>query len=201
MTDRGKFKEYFIAIVPPAPLLDDAFNLKLYMQEKYQSKAALRSPPHITLHMPFHWKEEKEPSLIAGIKLFTDKVEPVKLCVDNFAAFNPRVIFLNVIKSEQLDKLQSDLRRHFKMELNIFNANYKDQPFHPHITIAFRDLKKSAFAEAWKEFENKEYKAEFIADNVTLLKHDGKIWNVHHQFPLTSSYSTENISALKTTEG
>jgi 2'-5' RNA ligase len=201
MKDREMFKEYFVAIVPPAPLLDDAYNLKLYMQDKYQSKAALRSPPHITLHMPFRWKEEKEAALISEIKVFTDKAEPVKVCVDNFSAFPPRVIYMNVVNSEPLAKLRYELRKYFKIALNIFNADYKDQPFHPHLTIAFRDLKKAAFAEAWNEFKSKEYKIEFIADSLTLLKHDGKMWNVHHQFPLTSSYSTENISTLATTEG
>jgi 2'-5' RNA ligase len=201
MKSLEKFKEYFVAIVPPAPLFDDAYNLKLYMQEKYESKAALRSPPHITLHMPFRWKEEKEAALISEIKIFADKVEPVKVCVDNFAAFAPRVIYLNVVNSEPLSKLQHELRKYFKTALNIFNADYKDLPFHPHLTIAFRDLKKALFEEAWNEFKSKEYKTEFIADSLTLLKHDGKIWNVHCQFPLTSSYSTENLSTLATTEG
>jgi 2'-5' RNA ligase len=201
MSNSEKFKEYFLAIVPPAPLFDEAQNLKLYMEKQYHSKAALRSPPHITLHMPFRWKEEKEATLVSKIKIFTDAAEPVKVCVDNFSAFPPRVIYMNVVNSEQLAKLQNDLRKYFKIALNIFNADYKDLPFHPHLTIAFRDLKKQAFAMAWEEFKTKEYKIEFIADSITLLKHDGKRWQVHHQFPLTSSYSTENISTLATTEG
>jgi len=50
---------YFIAIVPTSPLSEELLAWKQYFQEHYQSKAALNSPPHITLHMPFEWKEEK----------------------------------------------------------------------------------------------------------------------------------------------
>ena len=39
-------------------------NIKQEFANRFNSKAALRSPPHITLHMPFKWKEEKEVKLI-----------------------------------------------------------------------------------------------------------------------------------------
>ena len=46
-------KLYFIAIVPPSPIYEEAFEQKVYFKTKYNSKASLNSPPHITLHMPF----------------------------------------------------------------------------------------------------------------------------------------------------
>lgn len=48
---------YFIALVLPSPLYEEVTRLKEYFRDRYNSKAALRSPPHITLHMPFKWKE------------------------------------------------------------------------------------------------------------------------------------------------
>ncbi|MBK5277935.1 MAG: 2'-5' RNA ligase family protein, partial [Bacteroidia bacterium] len=60
--------------------------------------------------------------------------------------------------------------------LNIFNAQYKDMPFHPHLTLAFRDLKKPMFEKAWEEFKSKEYSESFAAKHFTLLKHNGKVW-------------------------
>jgi 2'-5' RNA ligase len=196
-----KSQLYFIAFIPPAPVFEDALKLKQYFQETHNSKAALNSPPHITLHMPFRWRSDKEPQLITKLNDFIKRNDPIKICIDNFSSFPPRVIFLNVVTSEPLVNFQKALQRFCKKELNLFNANYKEDPFHPHVTLAFRDLKKSAYRTAWQEFEKKEYQAEFIADKVALLKHDGKAWKVLQSFTLESSYSTENIEELKSTEG
>lgn len=196
-----KRKQYFVAVVPPSPVYEEALALKEYFREKYNSKAALNSPPHITLHMPFLWNHEKEKKLILKLQEFACQYDPMKICLDNFSSFPPRVIFMNVTESDALDALQKDLHRFFKRELNIFNANYEDKPFHPHLTLAFRDLKKSQYPLAWQEFSKKEYKAEFMADKIALLKHNGKSWDILKEFPLESSYSTETNPELKTTEG
>lgn len=200
-TKPEKRKQYFVALIPPSPILEEALELKLYFRDKYQSKAALNSPPHITLHMPFMWNEEKEKKLIVKLQEFAARYDPIKICLDNFSSFPPRVIFINVTESDALEVLQRNLHRFFKKELDIFNANYQDKPFHPHLTLAFRDLKKSQYHLAWQEFSKKEYKAEFMADKIALLKHNGKNWDVLKDFPLESSYSTETNPVLKRTEG
>jgi 2'-5' RNA ligase len=201
MSLKKEIAKYFVAIVPPTPVYEEAMALKNYFKEKYNSKASLNSPPHITLHMPFEFKVSKETQLISTLDTFCKRFDPIKLCIDNFSSFPPRVIFLNVIDNESLHALQKDLQRFFKLNLNLFNANYKEHRFHPHLTLAFRDLKKSAYKDAWSEFENKEFKAEFIADKITLLKHDGNVWKVKQEFTLTSSYSTDVAKELETTEG
>jgi 2'-5' RNA ligase len=196
-----KTKDFFIAIIPPSPVYEEVWKLKQYFQEKYSSKASLNSPPHITLHMPFRWKAQKEESLVEELESFFKPFDPFKICLDNFASFPPRAIFINVAKSLELENLQQSLQRFCKKELNLFNANYQDGPFHPHVTLAFRDLDKNEYKHAWEEFKSKEYKAEFVADKIALLKHDGKTWHVFKNFNLQSSYSTDNKSALATTEG
>ena len=192
---------YFIAFIPPTPVYDDAMKLKLYFHEKYNSKAALNSPPHITLHMPFRWKPEKTEMLVGQLARFVKNYDPIKVCLDNFSAFPPKVIFLNIARSEILDAFQKSIQRFCKKELNLFNANYREEAYHPHLTLAFRDLKKNAFKEAWEEFKTKEYKAEFMADKLSLLKHDGKVWQLWKDFTLESSYSTDTKTELETTEG
>lgn len=200
-TKQEKRKQYFVAVIPPSPVFEEALELKEYFKEKYHSKAALNSPPHITLHMPFLWNGEKEKKVITALDAFAKKWDPIKICLDNFASFPPRVIFINVTESDALDALQRELHRYFKRELDIFNANYKDKPFHPHLTLAFRDLRKSQYQLAWHEFSKREFKAEFVADKIALLKHNGQRWDVLKEFLLESSYSTETNPALKTTEG
>ena len=66
----SKEKLYFIAIVPPTPIYDEALEQKEYFKVHYNSKASLNSPPHITLHMPFRWKEKEEKELEQQLEQF-----------------------------------------------------------------------------------------------------------------------------------
>lgn len=177
-------KHYFVAIVPPSPIYEEAFEQKVYFKTKYNSKASLNSPPHITLHMPFKWKESEQEELAHQLETFAQNMSPVAIHLNGFSSFPPKVIFINVETSAELKGLQKDLERHFKRELNLFNAKYKDLPFHPHLTLAFRDLKKPNYQKAWDEFVGKNYEATFLADKIALLKHSGAVWEVFREFEL-----------------
>jgi 2'-5' RNA ligase len=83
-----------------------------------------------------------------------------------------------------LDELQSKLLRFCKKELNLYNSNYKDQPFHPHLTLAFRDLKKNIYPEAWEEFSQKTFTADFVVEKFMLLKHNGRVWLPYKEISL-----------------
>lgn len=179
---KTKEKQYFIAIIPPEPIYDDALEQKEYFKTHYNSRASLNSPPHITLHMPFRWKEDHEDVLSEQLSEFAKGLKPVAIKLNNFSSFPPRVIFISVEMSQELADLQRSLQRYCKRALNLFNANYKELPFHPHLTVAFRDLKKPNYHRAWDEFKKKDFKAEFTADKVTLLKHSGRVWQVHQEF-------------------
>jgi 2'-5' RNA ligase len=180
---------YFIAVIPPEPVYNDALKLKHYFKEKYHSKASLNSPPHITLHMPFQWKEDKEAELVKTFQQFLPGIEPFLLHLSGFGAFPPRVLFIDVAKNEILETLHQELHRYCKKKLNVFNASYKDKGFHPHVTLAFRDLKKPMFVKAWEEFEHKDYSGEFKVDRFALLKHNGKIWEIFQEFLINPTAS------------
>jgi 2'-5' RNA ligase len=173
---------YFIACVLPTPIAEEALQLKRYFADHYHSKASLNSPPHITLHMPFRWKREKEADLIEGLKRLSSQLSTSKVELNNFGCFPPRVIFIQVNPSPSLTALQYQVRQFCKKDLGLFNADYQDLPFHPHVTLAFRDLRKPMFAKAWEEFKVKTFIGEFPADRIALLKHDGKKWNVLQEF-------------------
>jgi len=182
-TQQSSEKRYFIAIIPPSPLYEQAWEQKQYFKDHFHSKASLNSPPHITLHMPFKWSEKKELELTELLKNFTTGCKSLPIELNGYSSFAPRVIFINVIMTDALKKIQHDLQHYCKVELNLFNANYKELPFHPHITIAFRDLKKPNYQNAWSEYSTKHFHGEFMADKLTLLKHDGRFWKHHADLP------------------
>lgn len=181
MTKQGS-SLYFIAIVPPSPILEQASELKNHFKEKFNSKASLNSPPHITLHMPFQWRVKREEELVSKLELFSKNKKTFTLELQNFSCFATRVIFINVLENEVLRNFQLELYRFCKTELNLFNAQYKDLSFHPHLTLAFRDLKKPMFEKAWEEFSEKELSCSFAVERFTLLKHSGKAWESFREF-------------------
>lgn len=184
--DKNSEAQYFIAIVPPEPVHSEALQLKHYFREQYNSKASLNSPPHITLHMPFRWRKDRELGLVESLKQFAATKSQFDIRLTGFSSFEPRVIFIDVARSETLDELQKQLKRFCRIELNLFNADYKDLGFNPHITLAFRDLKKPQFYKAWEEFRTKSFVATFSVSSIALLKHDGKVWKVFRDFPMAN---------------
>jgi len=171
---------YFIAIIPPSPFLENAQALKEYFRDQYHCKASLNSPPHITLHMPFQWKEKKEEKLVTELRSFSSGKNPFSISFDDFSCFAPRVIYIDIKPSDPLTRLQHELHQFCKTGLNLFNAQYRDLPFHPHLTLAFRDLKKEVFPAAWEDFKQRKFQGEFTIDKITLMKHDGKRWHTFH---------------------
>lgn len=167
---------YFLALIPGEPIKAEVMAFKKEVEVKFNSKAALRSPPHITLHMPFKWKTAKEDELVEKLSGFRFDQYPLTVDLDGFDFFEPRVVFVNVIKNEPLTKLQKELNAYIRRHLKIFNADYKDRGFHPHMTIAFRDLKKSVFPEAKACYEHRAYVRSFEVSDFCLLKHDGRQW-------------------------
>ncbi|MGC3948200.1 MAG: 2'-5' RNA ligase family protein [Chryseolinea sp.] len=179
-------QKYFIAIIPPEPLYDEIAALKDKIAADYRTRGALRSPPHITLHMPFLWNEAKEEKLISTLNDFSFTNEDLTINLNGFNSFPPRVVFIDIADNQLLRDLQYQLFRYCRTKLNLFNANYRDKPFHPHITLAFRDLKKEMFSALWNSIKDERFEHSFNAREFHLLKHDGNKWNRFRQFPLRS---------------
>lgn len=176
-------QRYFLAIIPPEPIHDYTLDQKSYIKDRYNSKAALRSPPHITLHMPFELRASKKEMLGQMLEQFTKDQKNFNMSLKGYGCFEPRVIFINVENSKRLQNLHISLSELLKKEFNIFNASHKGRAYHPHLTVAFRDLKKNAFYEAWEEFKDKRYEQSFEVNSISLMKHNGSIWEVYNSFP------------------
>lgn len=172
---------YFIAITPDKQISKEVTALKNYISSKYFSKAALTSPPHITLFPPFKWDEQNEHLIIISLGSFVMNKKSFNFMLNCFGCFKPRVIFVKPGVSEELNNLQKDLLLHLKTTIDLYDQQ-NERPYHPHMTIATRDLQKKYFYEAWEEFKNKNFSVEFNVCSITLLKHNGKYWNIYKVF-------------------
>ncbi|MEH2273704.1 MAG: 2'-5' RNA ligase family protein [Nostoc sp.] len=173
---------FFVALLPPEDIQDYANQIKQYFADHYASSGALKSPPHITLQPPFEWADANLPLLEASLEEFASGQQPVAITLRGFDAFVPRVIYINVVRSQEVLTLQADLMAYTESNLGIVDKVSKTRPFAPHMTVAFRDLTKQNFKAAWPEFEKRQLHFEFTAHKLTLLLHDGKRWNIKSEF-------------------
>jgi 2'-5' RNA ligase len=173
---------YFIALLPPKNVQEIATKIKQEFAEKYQSKAALKSPPHITLQAPFEWDKHRVDLLEDCLREFTQVESEIPLILNGFAAFKPRVIYMNVLKTPELLTIQKNLTNYLESSLNIVDQRSKNRPFSPHLTVGFRDLTKDNFHQAWLKFEHQPIYFEFTIATLTLLIHNGHCWQISREF-------------------
>lgn len=169
---------YFIAIVLPEELDKKVQKWKELMHEKYGCTVGLKSPAHITLIPPFWMDEEKEQQLIQDIDSISSAVSPFTISINNFSAFKPRTIFADVAVDEELRSLKTAVDTFFSQADH--KVSIDTRPFHPHITIATRDLHKKDFQEAWPMFETKRFRADWEANGLSVLRHNKASWEVVH---------------------
>ncbi len=173
---------FFIALLPPLEIQDYTNQIKQYFSDRYASRSAQNSPPHITLQPPFEWVDTNLPLLEESLEKFASNLASVPIILSGYGVFAPRVIYINVVRSTQLLTLQADLMIYLK-NIGIVDKRSINRPFAPHMTVAFKDLTKQNFKIAWAEFEPRQLHFAFTASELTLLLHDGKRWNVKSAFP------------------
>ena len=173
---------YFIAIIPPIDITNEVTAFRTDFKDNYNSKAALKNMPHITLKAPFNIDAAHHTEVLEWFASLPVLKEPFAIQLHNFGAFpNPNnpVVFVHPVITPQLKALQSRI-------INSFEALYPDIPLHyherhfaPHMTIAYRDLAFDEFNKAWKEvYCDKEYNAQFEVTGFYLLQHNGAEWKV-----------------------
>jgi 2'-5' RNA ligase len=168
---------YFVALVAQQEIDQQVLKWKNYFKENFQCTVALKSPAHITLIPPFWMNNELEADLINSITEFSVAKNKFELTLKNFSAFKPKVIFVGVPENEKLNELHASLNE-FVFLKNKFPVKKDDRPFHPHVTLATRDLYKKAFQEAWEFFSEKKYQATWLVNGISLLRHNKKNWDV-----------------------
>ena len=147
------------------------------MLEKYNCKVGLKSPAHITLVPPFWLEEEKEKALIEDIDVLSEQLRPFSMSTNDFSAFKPKTIFIALATNGTLGSVKKATDDFFGNN-PFYNIRVDNRPFHPHITIATRDLYKKSFQEMWPWFAEKKFGEEWTAEGISILRHNKKNWDV-----------------------
>ncbi|NEU08266.1 2'-5' RNA ligase family protein [Flavihumibacter sp. R14] len=173
---------YLIALLPGADISEQIHEIRLECSEKFDVYKALRPPVHITLYPPFYFDEANEKRLIYVLHQQTRGLSSFTQLIANFGHFRKEVVFVNALNSPGLTSLHESIIAVFRKAND--KQVFKPVAFHPHLTIAYRDITPEKFDRIWGEYNNREYKTSFIADHFTLLKHDRIKWNPIANFKL-----------------
>jgi 2'-5' RNA ligase len=167
---------YYVAIVCPDNLNNKIKGFKLWMQEKFGCKVALKSPAHITIIPPFWFDINKEIIILQAISSFQSSVESIEVELTNFGHFTKRVLYISIKPNVHLERLKHEIEDHLiALPGNVIKKETK--PFIPHITIANRDVKPPDFDKAWAHFMNRKFEAIFETQQISILKLSEGKWS------------------------
>ena len=171
---------YFIAIIPKRELRYKIHLLKEDFAARFNSRKALKVYPHITLKSPMKCPAEEHDNLLSWFK--TSIIDETSFAIElkDFGAFHNKsnpVVFVNPVESKALRLLQKQIVSSLKSLMPQYITPV-DEHFHPHMTIAYRDLSPDNFEQAWLEYRDKKFSDIFEIDAVHLLQHDTRKWNI-----------------------
>lgn len=174
-------KLYFIALLADGEVSKEAMIQKQYMLEQYGCRVALKSPPHITIVPPFNIKEEDEEVLTGCLDKIHLPFDSIEVQTRNYDHFGNRVIFIDIESSTSLGYLVEQVYDH----LNAcgFPLIKDERPFHPHITIANRDIPKRNFRDIFRQFKEMKLEKLMTISQLTLLKNEPGKWTILRSFP------------------
>jgi len=173
---------YFIAIIPPHGISEEITAFRNDFKDNYNSKAALKNMPHITLKAPFKIDAANHNDVLQWFALTPVFKGSFDIQLRNFGAFpnpdNP-VVFVHPVNTPPLKALQAQVIKSFETAYPTIPVHYHEHRFNPHMTIAYRDLAFAEFNKAWKEkYSDKQYNAQFKVTGFYLLQHNGTEWKV-----------------------
>ena len=179
---------YYIAIIIPEPLQTEITAFKNDIHQRFGAKSALKSPAHITLFPPFNRHNEEENILkttLDGFVLQNQTAKrPLSISLKNFGFFRKSTVFIPPEDNENLSILRGSLLAYLSMQIGLSDDKDAARPFHPHVTIVNRDISETDFETIWAEYSSKIFEKAFIATAISLLRHNGKRWEVAHDVAL-----------------
>ncbi|MGQ2984448.1 2'-5' RNA ligase family protein [Flavobacterium sp.] len=172
---------YFIALLPHEAISDEITAFRQDLAQNYNSSRALRNMPHITLKAPFKLDGREHGTLLKWFEGIRPNTGVFNVELEDFGSFdnkNNPVIYVKPLMTPQLEALQLSVINAFENNYPEIGIHYVERKFHPHMTIAYRDLTPEQYERAMDVYQHKKYNATFRADRFFLLKHDGEQWNV-----------------------
>lgn len=174
--------QYLFVIEPPKELADEIHKIRVAFAEKYNCKAALKPPVHITL-LPNYWAVARTEAKVLSLDAWAATIQPFEMQLRDFGTFPTNgVVFIDVEKSPQLANLHKGLS--IVKDMLPSGTIRAVGSLNPHITIGYRDIPKEQYEAAATAYMQKTFDAAFTVNSFQLWKHNGKRWETLHTFKM-----------------
>ncbi len=175
-----------IALIPPEPVYSVIRKEQEYIADMWGPKHALRTPPHITVIPPIALTSSEVGWLFGMAYALAGSLPSIRMELNDYGSFKPRVIYVNTIISKELHELYDLWHEALLLKMPHVFDKYPDRPYHPHLTLAHKDVTHPQFDKMWRQYANKKYRASFVADHFCILNHTAEGWEVEKKYPLLS---------------
>ncbi|MBS1587391.1 MAG: 2'-5' RNA ligase family protein [Bacteroidetes bacterium] len=110
-------------------------------------------------------------------------LQPFTIKLRDYSTFPGNgVVFIDVEPNAELNALRMGLT---KVKDSLPSGTFRViGPFHPHITIGYRDVPTEVYSQAAAEYQAKSFAGEFEVDEFELWKHNGKRWETLYTYEM-----------------
>ena len=171
-----------IAVLPPDEVSTLVRQQQQHIATLWGPKHALRTPPHITLIPPIAVTETERDVLWKCAERISKKTTSFPLHLDGYSAFKPHVIYIRITESNELNQLYTLWRTELMALMPHVLEKYPDRPYHPHMTLAHRDVTPDQFRKIWAYYAEKEFQASFVVDRFWVLRHTKEGWEKERDY-------------------
>lgn len=173
---------WFAALMLPATLSARVETVTEELSSKFQTGVST-APPHITLIPPFRMGDRDLATLEAALDTFSNACTPVQMDVSGFGCFQPRVLYVDVVRGEIIDAKE---RLDAVVQERCPFVPRDRRGFNPHVSVASKRVTPDSFAEAWAYLKDRDFEGSWVGNEITLLKFDDRshAWSAYRTFKL-----------------
>ncbi len=171
-----------IAIIPPEPVFSEIRKEQEYIADTWGPERALRTPPHITIIPPMLLTADEVGWLYGIAYAIAGTQNRFTIQLKDYDSFKPRVIFIAPIISPAFSNLHDIWHQAIITKMPHVLSKYPERPYHPHLTLAHKDVTHPQFDMMWKYFQVKKYQASFTVDRFCILTHTDSGWTVDKDY-------------------
>lgn len=148
---------YFVGLIPQGEVKKQIDNIRNQNSGRFGCRVALKSPPHITVLPPFRIEPENVEAMKSVVRSSFPSPNGLLVKFSDVGTFERRTIFLDVLNDHHLNAFDVKAKELVAAYPHYFQNARFHEVFHPHVTLANRDILPEYFDEMVSYLRNKIY--------------------------------------------
>jgi 2'-5' RNA ligase len=174
-----------IALVPPEPIFSEIRKEQIHIADTWGPKHALRTPPHLTIIPPLSLTSSEIGWLFGMAGALAGTFYPFEMRLKDYNSFKPRVVFIQPVVPKELHDLFEIWHQALMVKMPHVLDRYPERPYHPHVTLAHKDVTHPQFDKIWNYYSGKQFRTTFKVDHFCILSYHEHGWEVEKRYYFT----------------